>query len=40
MLKIEILLKKKCFDWASIKNDTVVLRIMSIRRTKDFQQGR
>ncbi len=33
-------LQKKCFDWALIGEDTIVLRTLSIRRTKDFQQAR
>jgi hypothetical protein len=38
--KILKFFKIKCFDWASIKKDTIFLRILSIRRTKDFQQAR
>ncbi len=34
------MLLKKCFDWASIKGGTIVLCILSVRRTEDFQQAR
>jgi hypothetical protein len=30
----------KVFDWANNKSGNIVLHIMSIRRTKDFQQAR
>jgi hypothetical protein len=33
-------LQKKFFDWALIGEDTIVLRTLSIRRTKNFQQAR
>jgi hypothetical protein len=33
-------LQKKFFDWAFIREDTIVLRTLSIRRTKNFQQAR
>jgi hypothetical protein len=33
-------LLKKFFDWALIGEDTIFLRTLSIRRTKNFQQAR
>jgi hypothetical protein len=33
-------LLKKFFDWALIGEDTIVLRTLSIRRAKNFQQAR
>ncbi len=33
-------LQKKFFDWALIGEDTIVLRTLSIRGTKNFQQAR
>jgi hypothetical protein len=32
--------QKKFFDWALIGEDTFVLRTLSIRGTKNFQQAR